>query len=83
MVVLLVEDRDEEIEQAKEVLKTFGFKSAIAKDLYNALRLLEQHSPVIEGIITDIHFPEGYEPGRWPDKILHKFTVLPSFMVWL
>ena len=65
MIVLLIEDQENELERAKEVLRNFGFKTAVATNLYDALRLLKQLERRIMGIVTDLHFPQGYEPGRW------------------
>jgi CheY-like chemotaxis protein len=72
MIVLLVEDQEQEIKRVKEALRKFGFKIAIAKTLYDAMRLLNQLGNKLSGIITDLHFPQGTEPGRW-DKIPYEF----------
>lgn len=58
-LILLVEDVVAEQERAKQVLREQGFTIAVAGTLQDALRIWEQLSGKIVGIITDLHFPEG------------------------
>jgi CheY-like chemotaxis protein len=58
--ILIVEDAPEQIEIAKKALCLLGFnKIAVAKTLADAKRLIETLKPCLNGIITDLHFPEA------------------------
>jgi CheY-like chemotaxis protein len=58
-IVLLVEDKPEEIAKGREILQAAGFLVAVATTLDDANRLWTNLGDKLVGIITDIHFPHG------------------------
>lgn len=63
-ILLLVEDDAAERESAKKAITDKGYKAAVASNLQDALRIMEQMQGKLAGIVTDLHFPE--RPDR-PD----------------
>lgn len=58
-VILIVEDLPEEQVRAKEAVIAAGFRPVLAGNLADAYRLWESLEGKINGIITDLHFPES------------------------
>ena len=58
-IILIVEDKKEELERAKQVVQKKGAKAVIAENLFEAKQLISKLQKVISGIITDLHFPEN------------------------
>lgn len=58
-IVLLVEDKPEEITKAREILKAKGYSVAVATTLADADRIWTNLGEKLSAVITDIHFPEG------------------------
>lgn len=58
-IVLLVEDKLEEMTKAREILKNLGWAVAVAMTLDDANRIWTDLGDRLVGIITDIHFPHG------------------------
>lgn len=58
-IILLVEDLPEEQEKAKSALRESEFKFAVATTLSDAFRIWKQLEDRIEGVLTDIHFPQS------------------------
>lgn len=64
MIILLVEDKPEELEKAKEIFFSQGFKVAVATTLKGAFRLIETLKGRLKAVVTDLHYPESDEvPG--------------------
>lgn len=57
-IILLVEDLPEELEKAKVIISSAGFKVVAASNLEDSLRLWDMLGDKIVGVITDLHFPE-------------------------
>jgi CheY-like chemotaxis protein len=57
-IVLLIEDLPEEQEKAKKALAEHGFRAAVTSTLEDALRIWKSLEGKLDGIITDLHFPE-------------------------
>ena len=60
-IVLVVEDIPEEQRRAKDALTRHGFRAAVAGTLQDALRIWKGLGNKLDGIITDLHFPERSE----------------------
>ncbi len=58
-LVLLVEDKPEELVVAKEALQANGLRFIAASNLKDAQRLFENFSTKLLGVITDLHFPSA------------------------
>lgn len=58
MQILIVEDLSKEIKKAKGAAKDNGVKFIVTTNLKDALEMIETLS--FDGIVTDLHFPEGY-----------------------
>jgi len=56
-LILVVEDKMDEQEKAKNVVLSAGFKVIIANHLEKADHFIKQFSGKLSGIMTDIHFP--------------------------
>jgi CheY-like chemotaxis protein len=57
-IILLVEDTAAERERAKQAIMGRGYKAAVATNLQDAHRIMDQLQGKIVGIVTDLHFPE-------------------------
>jgi CheY-like chemotaxis protein len=57
-IILIVEDIPEEQEKAKAAVKVNGFKAAVAGNLEDAMRIWDNLGDKVEGVVTDLHFPE-------------------------
>jgi CheY-like chemotaxis protein len=57
-IILVVEDLPEEQARAKEVVITSGHRPVIADNLKDANRLWDSLAGKIDGILTDLHFPQ-------------------------
>ena len=57
-LVLLVEDKTEEIEKAKAALAEVGVKPALARTYTEAKTIWAALGANLAGVITDLHFPE-------------------------
>lgn len=60
-ILLLVEDDPQEREIAKKVIADRGYKAAVAANLDDASRIMEELKGKLAGVVTDLHFPERYD----------------------
>lgn len=67
-IILVIEDKAEEQEKAKQSILKRGMHPVIAGNLDDALRIMENLDGKIDGIVTDLHFPEH------PNKENFKFS---------
>jgi CheY-like chemotaxis protein len=63
-VILIVEDSPEEQAGAKEVVIAAGHRPVLADNLKDANRLWESLAGKINGILTDLHFPQHGPQGN-------------------
>lgn len=68
-IILIVEDLSEEQEKAKAAAHKAGFVTAVTPTLAGAERMFKALEGKIQGVITDLHFPESdYDhPKNTPD----------------
>lgn len=57
-IILLIEDKSEEMEKAKMILTEEGFRFVSADNLDDAMRIWSRLADRISGVLTDLHFPE-------------------------
>ncbi|MEI6588151.1 MAG: hypothetical protein WCO05_04355 [Candidatus Moraniibacteriota bacterium] len=57
-IILLIEDKTDEMEKAKMILVEEGFRYVSADNLDDAMRIWKKLEDKISGVLTDLHFPE-------------------------
>lgn len=57
-VILLIEDSQEEMQIAKSLLTKTGLRFVSTNNLHDAFRIWEKLGDKINGILTDLNFPE-------------------------
>ncbi|MFH1197741.1 MAG: hypothetical protein V1720_18720 [bacterium] len=62
-VILVIEDLPEEQSRAKEAAIVAGYRPVLADNLKDANRLWESLAGKIDGILTDLHFPQHGPTG--------------------
>ena len=64
--ILLVEDNDYELEQAKSILTAQGYTLTMATNLRDGINLLKELDGKIVGVIFDLLIPEFYGKANLP-----------------
>lgn len=59
--ILIVEDKQDEVDHAKDAALAAGYKPIVAKDYKSAKRLINKFAGKCIGIITDLHFPSDMD----------------------
>jgi hypothetical protein len=57
-IILLIEDKVEEMAEAKKILTEKGCRFVSADNLEDAMRIWKKLEDKIDGVLTDLHFPE-------------------------
>lgn len=57
-IILLIEDKTDEMEKAKTVLAEAGLRFVAADNLDDAMRIWKKLQDKISGVLTDLNFPE-------------------------
>ncbi len=58
-MILMIDDEGDRIDNDIEWLRSSGYQVHLEQDVDQALKFLESHSPVIDGVICDIMIPHG------------------------
>lgn len=67
-IILIIEDKPEEVEKAKRAVIANGCKPVLAKNLENAKFIFKSLRDIIFGVVTDLHFSSMENNDRDIDK---------------
>lgn len=56
-IILIVEDKEEEIQKAKKALENSSYRAVVASNLHDFQRIFNSLKDKIFGVVTDLHFP--------------------------